>query len=142
VTFFITKHSNLSDVHVVFHLVIDKIDSALVLDNVLTSSSTTSHGLRNIVLTASRCDVSTLVLPAALVETGVESMAPEGLLHRRAETVLKTIKASLAATGEGGTLRIIHFVVPAVNSENTDQSLFTKFKTSLTTQGKKSIKNY
>jgi len=130
--FFVTKHSNLSAIHVVFHLVIDINDPSMHPD-VFGPTSPAALGLRNIVLTASSCDINKLIIPGALLEPNKEIMAPEGVTHRRAEVILRVIKAALTATGEGGALRTIYLVAAKDSSE---QSLQNKYKSMLGTKTK------
>eukprot|EP00026_Physarum_polycephalum_P004602 Phypoly_transcript_04624.p1 GENE.Phypoly_transcript_04624~~Phypoly_transcript_04624.p1 ORF type:complete len:691 (+),score=185.95 Phypoly_transcript_04624:243-2075(+) len=135
--FFITKHSNLLHVNVVFHLVVDNADASLQEEIATFSpSSNAALGLRNIVLTASQCDVHSLVIPAALSEPGLESMvASEGALKNRLDVVAKTVRLALSSTGEGGSLKTVQFVVrePPHTSE---QPLYKKLKALLTTSNK------
>ena len=61
--YYITKHSNLAEVHVVFHLVVD--------DSIRQSTMNSRHrclsGLRSLLHTASRCDIKTLTIPLLFV---------------------------------------------------------------------------
>ncbi|KAJ3058144.1 hypothetical protein HK102_010661, partial [Quaeritorhiza haematococci] len=61
--FFVTKHSNLPMIHLVFHLVIE--DDSLNAD--VNGRSPLITGYRNILRTAARCDVHSLTLPLLLV---------------------------------------------------------------------------
>ncbi|KAL6051799.1 hypothetical protein QOT17_018960 [Balamuthia mandrillaris] len=60
---FVTKHSNLEQVHVVFHLVADSSTNTNISDE---GKNPLLTGLHNILLTASRYDVATLSLPIFL----------------------------------------------------------------------------
>ena len=64
--FYITRHSNLSQVHVVFHLVTD--DSA-VQDVSLKARHPILQGLKNCLRTAARHDVHHVTIPLLLVHT-------------------------------------------------------------------------
>ena len=61
--FYITKHSNLAEVHAVFHLVTD--DS--VAAHTINSRHPIMTGVRNIMLAASRHSVTNLIVPLLLV---------------------------------------------------------------------------
>ena len=60
--FYITKHSNLSEVHAIFHLVCD--------ESIISSSLNSRHpvmiGLRNILLVAARHSIENLIVPLLL----------------------------------------------------------------------------
>ena len=66
--FYITRHSNLSEVHVVFHLVAD--------DSIKGSDVTSRHpvilGYRNILKACFRYDIKTISLPLLLVHEMAE----------------------------------------------------------------------
>jgi hypothetical protein len=66
--FYITRHSNLSQVHVVFHLVVD--DS--LKEPTLATRNAIVSGLRNVLHTASRQNVHTITLPVLLAEEMTE----------------------------------------------------------------------
>jgi hypothetical protein len=124
--FYITKHSNLSDVHVVFHLVSD--------ESVMSSEVSSRHpimlGLRNILKTAYLSDITTIALPLFLSHEMSEHMTMQWCL-RRAELVFKCIKgfmiemASLVPSHEGN--RTIKFVLP----EGIQEQLFSSLATML-----------
>jgi len=136
--FFITKHSNLNHVNVAFHLIMENANAFLQPDSAsFSQDSSAVIGLRNIILTASQCDVHSLVIPAALHEPGMESLAEsESLLKSRVDVVNKTIRLALAATGEGGSLKTIQFVLPEQPTNNPDQPLYKKLKSMLTVTNK------
>ena len=62
--FYVTKHSNLSEVHIVFHLVTDP-ESVRASD--LSSRHPIILGYRNILKACFRYDVKTITLPLLLV---------------------------------------------------------------------------
>ena len=66
--FYITRHSNLSQVHVVFHLV---VDDSLKSPTLATRNAIVS-GLRNVLHTASRQNIHTITLPVLLAEEMTE----------------------------------------------------------------------
>ncbi|KAJ3056747.1 hypothetical protein HK097_004608 [Rhizophlyctis rosea] len=90
--FFITRHSNLGLVQVVFHLCIDESN-----EGELTSRSTLITGYRSILRVAQRWDVHSITLPLLLLPDTValspkSSNATEAALMKRAELVLKSTK--------------------------------------------------
>ena len=113
--FYTTKHSNLSEVHVVFHLVTD--------ESIHSSDISSRHplvlGLRNILRTAHLSEVSTISLPLLLTHEMSENMTLAWCL-RRAELVFKCMKgfmiemASLTPSNDGN--RTVKFVLPEVRS--------------------------
>ncbi len=66
--FYLTRHSNLSEVHVVFHLVSD----SSVMTGDLTSRHPVILGYRNILKACFRYDVTTITLPLLLVHEMAE----------------------------------------------------------------------
>ena len=66
--FYITRHSNLSEVHVVFHLVSD----SSVMSPELTSRHPVILGYRNILKTCFRYDITTITLPLLLAHEMAE----------------------------------------------------------------------
>ncbi|CAB3222900.1 unnamed protein product [Arctia plantaginis] len=107
---FITKHSNLDEVHVVFHLIVD--DSELRSGDI-TSRHPAILGLRNILKAACSNDITSLSIPLLLRHEMSEEMTV-AWCARRAELVLKCAKGfMLEAAGWGGAdLRTLHFVLP------------------------------
>ncbi|KAJ3399316.1 hypothetical protein HDV05_001856, partial [Chytridiales sp. JEL 0842] len=71
--FFITRHSNLPETHVVFHLVIDDEN---IGKSELTSSSALLIGYRNILKVCNRCDIHHLTLPLLLLPDATTSTNP------------------------------------------------------------------
>jgi hypothetical protein len=120
--FYITKHSNLSQVHVVFHLVSDES----VLSSDINSRHPIMMGLRNILKTAYLSDVCTISLPLLLSYDMSDNMTLQWCI-RRAELVFKCVKgfmiemASLLPTNEDN--RTLQFVVPEGISEELFSSL-------------------
>ena len=110
--FYVTKHSNLSEAHVVFHLVCD--------DSLRSSEINSRHpvilGLRNIMKTSHLNDISNITIPLLLIHEMTEEITIQWCL-KRAELVLKCVKgfmiemASLSSNDEN---RTVQFVVPKV----------------------------
>ena len=69
--FYITRHSNLCDTHVVFHLV---TDTTSVYDGNIDSRHPVVMGLRNVLKVASMSSVTTITVPLLLSHTMEESL--------------------------------------------------------------------
>ncbi|XP_013416133.1 protein C12orf4 homolog [Lingula anatina] len=113
--FYITKHSNLSEVHVVFHLVSD--------DSVKNGDISSRHPLilaiRNVLKVCSRNDVTTLTIPLLLAHEMSEEMTIPWCM-KRAELVFKCVKGfmmEMATWGDSGS-KTIQFLVPKELSED------------------------
>ncbi|KAG9300615.1 hypothetical protein G9A89_005215 [Geosiphon pyriformis] len=91
--FFITKHSNLPLIHIVFHLV---IDFESIQSSELTQRSPGINGLRYILRTVNRFDITSISLPFLLLPSHVDAFSdtsiPENMLYKRGELVLKCTK--------------------------------------------------
>ncbi|KAK1804538.1 hypothetical protein P4O66_020548 [Electrophorus voltai] len=111
--FYITRHSNLSEVHIVFHLCVD--------DNVrsgnLTARDPAIMGLRNILKVCCTHDITTITIPLLLVHDMAEEMTIPWCL-KRAELVFKCVKGFMMemASWDGGISRTVQFLVPQVQN--------------------------
>lgn len=113
--FFITKHSNLSQSHVIFHLISDEpINSP----SEINSRHPVILGLRNILKTASRHDVTTLTIPALMRHEMSEDMTVQWCM-RRAELVFKCAKGFMieSASWGGAELSTLQLLLPYDISE-------------------------
>lgn len=112
--FYISRHSNLSEVHIVFHLCVD--------DNVrsgnLTARDPAIMGLRNILKVCCTHDITTITIPLLLVHDMSEEMTIPWCL-KRAELVFKCVKGFMMemASWDGGISRTVQFLVPQSISE-------------------------
>uniref|UniRef100_A0A3P9M640 Chromosome 12 open reading frame 4 n=1 Tax=Oryzias latipes TaxID=8090 RepID=A0A3P9M640_ORYLA len=112
--FYITRHSNLSEAHVVFHMCVD--------DNVrsgnITARDPAIMGLRNILKVCCTHDITTITVPLLLVHDMSEEMTIPWCL-KRAELVFKCVKGFMMemASWDGGISRTVQFVVPKSISE-------------------------
>uniref|UniRef100_A0A8B9GM86 Chromosome 12 open reading frame 4 n=1 Tax=Astyanax mexicanus TaxID=7994 RepID=A0A8B9GM86_ASTMX len=112
--FYISRHSNLSEVHIVFHLCVD--------DNVrsgnLTARDPAIMGLRNILKVCCTHDITTITIPLLLVHDMSEEMTIPWCL-KRAELVFKCVKGFMMemASWDGGISRTVQFLVPQNISE-------------------------
>ncbi|XP_065365527.1 protein C12orf4 homolog [Calliphora vicina] len=119
--FFITKHSNLSQSHVIFHLISDEpINSP----SEINSRHPVILGLRNILKTASRHDVTTLTIPALLRHEMSEDMTVQWCM-RRAELVFKCAKGFMieSASWGGAELSTLQLLLPHDISEDLFNTL-------------------
>ncbi|KAM3956499.1 LOW QUALITY PROTEIN: FERRY endosomal RAB5 effector complex subunit 3 [Aphomia sociella] len=107
---YVTRHSNLPDAHVVFHLLAD--DAALRAGDI-TSRHPAILGLRNILKTACCNDITTISLPL-LLRHDLSEETTAAWCGRRAELVLKCVKGFvLEAAGWGGAEpRTLQFAAP------------------------------
>lgn len=103
---FITRHSNLGLCHVVFHLCSDKKSAAAD-----QSLATLLQGLKNIMALAAQFDVTTLTVPLLLIDEESRHVLSESQYIRRAETVIKSIRAFLTErlSSNDNALRTIQF---------------------------------
>ncbi|XP_028910189.1 protein C12orf4 homolog [Ornithorhynchus anatinus] len=112
--FYITRHSNLSETHVAFHLCVDDgVRSAHI-----TARDPAISGLRNILKVCCTHDVTTVSLPLLLVHDMAEEMTIPWCL-KRAELVFKCVKGFMMemASWDGGISRTVQFLVPQKISE-------------------------
>ncbi|XP_038149899.1 protein C12orf4 homolog [Cyprinodon tularosa] len=112
--FYISRHSNLSEVHVVFHLCVD--------DNLrsgnITARDPAIMGLRNILKVCCTHDITTVTIPLLLVHDMSEEMTIPWCL-KRAELVFKCVKGFMMemVSWDGGISRTVQFLVPKSISE-------------------------
>ncbi|CAF0875734.1 unnamed protein product [Adineta steineri] len=109
--FYVSRHSNLSEVHIVYHLVVN--DSALRSSSEITSRHASLFGLRNILKECCKHDITTLTLPLLLTHDMTEEMTIPWVM-KRTELVLKCLKGFMMEMGTWGTNRCstIQLVVP------------------------------
>ncbi|XP_077568192.1 ferry endosomal RAB5 effector complex subunit 3 [Stigmatopora nigra] len=112
--FYVSRHSNLSEVHIVFHLCVD--------DNLrsgnITARDPAIMGLRNILKVCCMHDITTITIPLLLVHDMSEEMTIPWCL-KRAELVFKCVKGFMMemASWDGGVSRTVQFLVPKSISE-------------------------
>jgi len=124
--FYLTRHSNLCETHVVFHLVVD----STVEGGNISSRHPTIMGLRHLIKTACMCGVTSLTIPLLLTHTMTECMTVAWCV-KRAELVFKCIKGfMMEMTGWGGEdIKTMHFLLPA----EIDPTVFSKLSNMLST---------
>ncbi|KAM8972988.1 ferry endosomal RAB5 effector complex subunit 3 isoform 2-T2 [Pelodytes ibericus] len=112
--FYATRHSNLSEIHVVFHLCVD--------DNVrsgnISARDPAIMGLRNILKVCCTHDITTINIPLLLVHEMSEEMTIPWC-SKRAELVFKCVKGFMMemVSWDGGISRTVQFLVPQNISE-------------------------
>lgn len=108
--FFITRHSNLSQTQIVFHLISDEASDS---PEDITSRHPVILGLRNILKTASRYDVTNLSIPALLRHEMSEDMTVQWC-NRRADLVFKCAKGFIieSASWGGSELNTLQLILP------------------------------
>lgn len=119
--FFITRHSNLSQTHVIFHLISDEASNS---PEEINSRHPVILGLRNVLKTASRYDVTSISIPALLRHEMSEDMTVPWCT-RRAELVFKCAKGFMieSATWGGSELSTLQLVLPRDISEELFSAL-------------------
>lgn len=123
--FYLTRHSNLCETHVIFHMVVD--------DTVENGNMSSRHpvilGIRNLLKTACLNDITTLTVPLLISHKMTERMTVAWCM-KRAELVFKCVKGfMMEMSGWGGTdLKTLQFLVPA----NIDQDVFNRLTVMLT----------
>lgn len=130
--FFITKHSNLADVNVVFHLIVDPKTNILNIfqqfsftssDNInseLHQDSPVLVGLRSLLAVAARYDVETVTFPILLLLDSEEAMisGSSSGIEQRSLAVIQSVKSFLMEKLSEDT-KSIQLVLP--NMPNVEQ---------------------
>lgn len=110
--FFVTKHTNLSQAHLIFHLAYDDSNGEM------NSRHPCILGLRNILKFASRYDCHQLTIPALLKHEMSEEMTVSWCV-RRAELILKCTKGFMieSSSWSGAELSTLQLLLPNGISE-------------------------
>ncbi|KAK9891392.1 hypothetical protein WA026_014633 [Henosepilachna vigintioctopunctata] len=118
--FYLTKHSNLAQVHVIFHLVSD--DSLRGSD--INSRHPVILGLRNVLKASCSNDITSLTIPLLLQYDITEEMTTMWC-ERRAELVFKCMKGFMIemASWGGSDLKNLQFMLPTGISSQVFHSL-------------------
>lgn len=108
--FFITRHSNLSQTHVIFHLISDEASNS---PEDITSRHPVILGLRNVLKTASRYDITNISIPALLRHEMSEDMTVPWC-NRRADLIFKCAKGFIieSASWGGSELNTLQLILP------------------------------
>eukprot|EP00658_Telonema_sp_P-2_P011236 TRINITY_DN14265_c0_g1_i17.p1 TRINITY_DN14265_c0_g1~~TRINITY_DN14265_c0_g1_i17.p1 ORF type:complete len:606 (+),score=169.77 TRINITY_DN14265_c0_g1_i17:62-1879(+) len=115
--FWITQHSCLEHLHVVFHLAAGRNDCVYNPDAPdLDDKSEVLIGLAGILMAANQCGVASLVIPIMLLDEGwQQAVSTPGIALKRAEKVLERVMTFFNDyKGDDGSLRTIHFLVPSL----------------------------
>ncbi|KAJ8923721.1 hypothetical protein NQ315_010302 [Exocentrus adspersus] len=118
--FYMTKHSNLAQVHVIFHMVSDES----LRGSEINSRHPVVLGLRNMLKTACSNDITSLTIPLLLQYDMTEEMTISWC-EKRAELVFKCVKGFMIemASWGGSDLKNLHFMLPQGISLQVFQSL-------------------
>eukprot|EP01147_Barroeca_monosierra_P000540 gene540-3858_t len=118
--FYVTRHGNLADTHVVFHLVSDDE----TMKDTLSGRSQVLFGLRNIFRCMFQNDIQTMTLPVLLLHK-YTSDADDRFCEKRFELLLKTIKGFIMENTAWGrsTSKTIQLMVP----KDTSPGRFSMF---------------
>ena len=130
--FYITKHSNLCEVHVVFHMIANCTDNVAPLTSSegVNSRHPVVMGLRSVLKTASNCGITQLTIPLLLSMKMTEEMTAVAWCLRRAELVFKCVKGfmmEVASCGGGEDLKTLQFLVP----KDIDKEVFNRLTSML-----------
>ena len=122
--FYVTKHSNLCEAHVMFHMTSDES----VMSNSINSRHPVVMGLRNVLKTACLSDVTTVTLPLLLTHEMSEEMTVPWCM-KRAELVFKCVKGFLMEVSSwgGSEIKTLQFLVP----KSIDQDVFDRLTSML-----------
>ncbi|XP_044731533.1 protein C12orf4 homolog [Chrysoperla carnea] len=123
---YITTHSNLSKVHVVFHLMYNSTCSSTDIN----SRHNVILGIRNILKLACSNNITTLTIPLLLQNEMSEEMTVQWCT-KRAELIFKCVKGFMIemASWGGSELKNLQFIIP----KGISTSVFTSLATMLTT---------
>lgn len=130
--FFVTTHSNMGKVQVVFHMVGER-------QNMENSWPQLLAGLKNIMTVASHYDITTLSIPTLLVEPEFRHLYSDGQGIKRAEEVVRCIRSFLVLNSASGiSLKVIRLVCPPAQNiqsvqDNSDALYFDKVKNVVST---------
>eukprot|EP00116_Pleurobrachia_bachei_P003450 sb/3463712/ len=119
-TCYVTRHSNLRQVHVVFHLV----STAHEVSGDIASRDLLLVGLKNALKLASENNIDTITIPIFLTHE-LDPTMDHGWCVKRAEVVLKCVKGFMIEVGSTGTItsRTFQFIMPKKTPERTFHSI-------------------
>jgi len=144
--FYITKHSNLCEVHVVFHMISncgEDGNAPLSSSEGVNSRHPVVMGLRSVLKAASSCGITQLTIPLLLSMNMSEEMTAVAWCLKRAELVFKCVKGfmmEVASCGGGDDLKTLQFLVP----KDIDKEVFNRLTSMLASTFRSSnpIKGY
>ena len=125
-TCYLSRHSNLKQVHTILHLVATVHE----LQGEVTSRDLLLIGLKSALKIASENNVDNLTIPMFLIHT-LESNMDHAWCVRRAEIVFKCVKGFMIESGSTGviTSKTFHFILPKNTPDKTFQSIRTLLPT-------------
>jgi len=125
--FVVTRHSNLCETHVVFHMANEAASTA---SSSINSRHPVVMGLRNVLRAASLSDVTSVTLPLLLTHAMSEEMTV-AWCAKRAELVFKCVKGFMmeVASWGGSEIKTLQFAVPAA----IDADVFARLTSMLAT---------
>jgi hypothetical protein len=135
--FYLTKHSNLSQCHVLFHLMINEkleLEKMMPRQTLKHSDLSSRHpiimGLRNVLKSCINHNIQTLTFPLLLTHEMTDEMTISWVM-KRAELVLKCIKGFMIEFVQWGAQesRTLQFVVPQGLMDETFNLLSNLIKT-------------
>uniref|UniRef100_A0A1I7VGT1 Macro domain-containing protein n=1 Tax=Loa loa TaxID=7209 RepID=A0A1I7VGT1_LOALO len=125
---YVTRHSNLSSVQVIYHLVVDKS----LEDDEISSRHPCINGLRNAIRLSAKCGVTTFTIPLLLVGKAKEHMTPNWCM-KRAELIFKCVKGFMmeacsgsSTAGGGPPTATTHFNVNFVLPEDLQKIIYAE----------------
>jgi len=125
--FFITKHSNLGEYHVLFHYMGEDTRSPSFVAQSLPipSDSALLEGLRNIFEIVFQYDITSITLPLLLCEDLPDHLRTHAFCLTRALAVMRALR-SILLTSSDNTLKTIRLLLPSMSIE-----VFEKYKAAL-----------
>jgi len=131
--FFITKHSNLLDTQVVFHMVTESNKKNTTELASFTSFKSVLNGLTRILYICSQYSITSLTIPILLMDSEefqkLTSIDPDDFINQRINGVFKCIKEYLQAT-HSEDIQSFQFILPK-SSIHAPDFLFKKAQTLL-----------
>ncbi|VIO97674.1 Uncharacterized protein BM_BM2950 [Brugia malayi] len=124
---YVTRHSNLSSIQVVYHLVVDKS----LEDDEISSRHPCINGLRNAIRLSSKFGVTTFTLPLLLVGKANEHMTANWCM-KRAELIFKCVKGFMMESCSGSStagappIATTHFNFNFVLPDNLQATIYTE----------------
>uniref|UniRef100_A0A915PVJ0 Uncharacterized protein n=1 Tax=Setaria digitata TaxID=48799 RepID=A0A915PVJ0_9BILA len=124
---YVTRHSNLSSIQVVYHLVVDES----LEEDEISSRHPCINGLRNAIRLSAKFGVTTFTIPLLLFKKRKEHMTPNWCM-KRAELIFKCVKGfmmeacSASSTAGGPPTAITHFNVNFVLPEDLQKIVYAE----------------
>ncbi|VDN06174.1 unnamed protein product [Thelazia callipaeda] len=127
-SFYVTRHSNLSSIQVIYHLVVDQS----LENSEISSRHPCINGLRNAIRLSAKNGVTTFTIPLLLVEKAKEHMT-SSWCAKRAELIFKCVKGFMmesclgsSVAGGGPPTSTTHFNVNFALPENLQKAVYSE----------------